>query len=209
MFFQALTLQTCDQQHAVTLPEPALPASAGQSSSDRPGADALPLPARGLYSALPGALRLRLFPEPLAASGGGANRAGCRCLTRRSLRGRASGAPQPPEGRRAASGTAWEWKGARQPPQVRKAGAPAGGCLPASGPRTSARGLAALCLRCPAEWTGLGSLCARGAPAFAPARAPLPRPATPSPATSRAWSSLAIIFNSCFEMSWFLLRFPS
>lgn len=120
LFFQPLTLKTCDHKHAIALPEPTWPASAGQSSRDRSGPDAQPFPALGLRSALPGALGLRLFPEPLAARGGGALRAGCRCRTGGRLRGRASGAPQPAEGRRAASGTAREWRGARRPLQRMK-----------------------------------------------------------------------------------------
>lgn len=159
LFFLSRTLKTCARKYAVTLPASTAPSLAGQSSSARRAPGALPLPARGLRSAPPGSSRRAqaaaagTLPSAVSGVGRGGRRRccrrGCRCLTRGRMRGRAPGAPKPAESRRAASGTAREWRGARRPPQVRKAGAPAGGRRPASGPRTLAPGSAALCCALP------------------------------------------------------------
>lgn len=125
------TIKTGDQKHVVTAP-PSPPrvhvASFHSAELEQLPSDRLADPSGPgfrsalLGSPLPRSLRLRLFPELQATSCGEAPGAGCRCRTGRRLRGRPSGAQQLSEGRRAASGTDGEWRGARRPPQVRKAG---------------------------------------------------------------------------------------
>ncbi|XP_013372611.1 PREDICTED: protein TMED8 isoform X3 [Chinchilla lanigera] len=158
-----------------------------------PAAPARLLPARGsarlLGSLLPRSPRLRLFPEPLAVGGADAPGAGCRCRVGWRPRGRTFGAPQPAEGRRAASGTAREWRGARWPSQVRKAQALAGGCRPASGPHTSARAFA-LCPR--SRWSGPTSRPLRAQDPAARVR-PLSRR---RPTSTRALGALELVFCS-------------
>lgn len=157
-------------------------------------------------------LGLRLFPELPVAGGRGAAGAGCRCRTHGRLRGRASGAPQPAEGRRAASGTAREWRGARRPPQVRKAGRRRVRAAGLGAPRFGAR-----LGRAPSgdAW--------RSGPAWGEplrARSPClgscpgpdpPAPSTPIPAAAilRACSSLEIIFYFCFRNALVPARFLS
>lgn len=143
------------KKYAVILPGSASPAPAGQSSRDCSGRRTAP---SGPGAPL-GSSRRTAAAGTVPSAVSGASRSGrrwrcwrrCRCRTRGRLRGWAAGAPKPAESRRAASGTAREWRGARRPPQVRKAGAPAGGRLPASGPRTAAPRSAALCVP---RWTG-------------------------------------------------------
>lgn len=119
---QVPTVKTGDQNHPVTSPPPLLSRVRPEPPLCRRAAPSGPwLRSAPLGSPLPRSLRLRLFPEPQAASCGDAPRAGCRCRTGRQPRGRPSGAPQLAEGRRAASGTDGEWRRARRPPQVRKA----------------------------------------------------------------------------------------